>query len=79
MLPISSLTDTRDCKLLICSRFFNGQATSWCALFKIFVHSSEYSAFWRCVKAGAAYLVTQTIKVCRGSGISLMMSMYNRV
>lgn len=25
--------------------------------------SSEYSAFWRCVKAGAAYLVTQLCKV----------------
>ena len=24
---------------------------------------SEYSAFWRCVKAGAAYLVTQLCKV----------------
>ena len=27
--------------------------------------SSEYSAFWRCVKAGAAYLVTQLCKVKR--------------
>ena len=35
----------------------------------LLMHSSEYSAFWRCVKAGAAYLVTQTIKVCCGSGI----------
>ncbi len=77
MLPTSSLTDTRDCKLLACSRFLNyGQATIWCALFKIFIHRSEYSAFWRCVKAGAAYLVTQTAKVCHGSGISYM---YNRV
>ena len=25
--------------------------------------SSEYSAFWRCIKAGAAYIVTQVIKV----------------
>lgn len=32
-------------------------------LFSFFSFRSEYSAFWRCVKAGAAYLVTQLCKV----------------
>ena len=31
--------------------------------FLSFCFRSEYSAFWRCVKAGAAYLVTQLCKV----------------
>ena len=31
--------------------------------FLSFYFRSEYSAFWRCVKAGAAYLVTQLCKV----------------
>ena len=34
-------------------------------VFLFLVRSSEYSAFWRCVKAGAAYLVTQLCKVKR--------------
>ena len=39
------------------------------------MHSSEYSAFWRCVKAGAAYLVTQTVKVYHGCGINYDVSL----
>lgn len=25
---------------------------------------SEYSAFWKCIRAGVAYLITQIVKVC---------------
>jgi len=29
----------------------------------LFVYRSEYSAFWKCVQAAAAYLVTQLCKM----------------
>lgn len=45
------------------SRLFNIQSFRQIISFISFYFSSEYSAFWRCVKAGAAYLVTQLCKV----------------
>ena len=47
----------------LCYRVSSDRSIHQFKYFTVSYFRSEYSAFWRCVKAGAAYLVTQLCKV----------------